>query len=346
MIIQMADNHTDQHLDKVVEAVGQMGFQAHILRQSGNVRVGITGNLQPLDPALFLNLTGVASTKKTPQSFKLVSRAFQPEPSCFQLGQATLGAGHFAVIAGPCAVESEAQTLRIAHAVKQRGATMLRGGAYKPRSSPYSFHGLGVEGLKILAQARAETGLAVVTEALDQQSLDAVYQYADMIQIGARNMQNFSFLRQVGQLDKPVLLKRGMSATIEEWLLAAEYIAEEGNCRIVLAERGVRSFDPHTRNMLDLAAVPVLQELSHLPVLVDPSHGTGRRSKVAPMSRAAMAAGAQAIMVDVHDRPEEALCDGPQALSPDEFEALCQSLAALAPALGVKMSGASRLALS
>lgn len=343
MIIQMAPGHTEQHLDDVVQAICQMGFQAHILGQPGAVRVGITGNLKPLDPTPFLKLRGVENTEKTPQSFKLVSRAFHPEASRFQIGQAIFGPGHFVVIAGPCAVESEAQTLRIAHAVKARGATMLRGGAYKPRSSPYSFHGLGVEGLKILARARAETGLAVVTEALDLESLDAVYAYADMIQIGARNMQNFSFLRQVGQLDKPVLLKRGMSATIDEWLMAAEYIAEQGNSRIVLAERGVRSFDPHTRNMLDLTAVPVLQELSHLPVLVDPSHATGRRSKVAPMSRAAMAAGAQAIMVDVHDRPEEALCDGPQALSPDEFFALYKSLAALAPALGITMPEADRL---
>ena len=260
------------------------------------------------------------------ESIKLAARQEHQEDTVLQIGNVRLGGNYVAIIAGPCAVESEEQTLRIAHQVKQAGAHILRGGAYKPRTSPYSFQGLGLAALKILHKAKQQTGLPFVTEALDMKSLELVYEYADIIQIGARNMHNFSLLREVGKLDKPVLLKRGMSATLTEWLLAAEYILERGNHRVILCERGVRSFEPHTRNMLDLAAVPSLLSRSHLPVAVDPSHGTGRRELVAPMAQADLVAGAHAIMVDVHDRPQEALCDGPQALHPQELTQMVSQL--------------------
>ncbi|PKL77393.1 MAG: 3-deoxy-7-phosphoheptulonate synthase, partial [Candidatus Melainabacteria bacterium HGW-Melainabacteria-1] len=271
-------------------------------------------------------LPGVKEVIRVSSPYKLAGRAFQSGDSEFSVGGAAFGNGHFTIMAGPCAVESEAQTLRLAHAVKAAGAQVLRGGAYKPRSSPYAFQGLGVEGLKILAQARNETGLPVITEAVDLPSLDVVYEYADIIQIGARNMQNFTLLKAAGQLDKPVLLKRGLSATIDEWLMAAEYILSEGNSRVILCERGLRHYDPHTRNLLDLGAVLVLRELSHLPVVVDPSHSLGRRSMVVPAARAAVAIGAQGLLVDVHDRPQEALCDGPQAISPEMFASMVTTL--------------------
>ncbi len=262
-------------------------------------------------------------------SDSLVGRKSPNHKTEIRVGDVVIGGNSFVVIAGPCAVESEEQTIRIAHAVKAAGGQILRGGAFKPRTSPYSFQGLGLEGLKILKKAREATGLPLITEALDIKSLEVVYEYTDIIQIGARNMQNYALLQEVGQLRKPVLLKRAMSGTLDEWLMAAEYILERGNSEVILCERGIRSFDSHTRNMLDLTAVPILKNLSHLPVVVDPSHGTGRRELVAPLSRASLVVGASGIMVDVHDRPQEALCDGPQALLPQDFSDLVVSLRAL-----------------
>lgn len=338
MLILLKKNHTKEQLDAVLNKIKALGFEGHVIPGEHSVAVGVTGNRVAIEPREFRVLDGVAEAIPVTKPYKLAGRDFKPDGTTFTVKGATFGAGHFIAIAGPCAVESEEQTFRIAKAVKAAGAHVLRGGAYKPRSSPYSFQGLGLEGLKILKAAGEETGLPIITEALDTKSLERVYEYTDIIQLGTRNMQNFSLLKAVGELDKPVMLKRGMSSTIDEWLMSAEYILSGGNQEIIMCERGIRSFDPHTRNLLDLTAVPVIQQLSHLPVAVDPSHGTGRKDKVAPLSRAALAVGANAIMVDVHDRPKEALCDGPQAILPEEFAAIMKSLHSLADALGVKMA--------
>jgi len=337
MLIVMKPEFTEAELAQVTSRVRAMGLTPHVTPGEHSVAVCITGNRSALDPADFVLLPGVAEAIPVTKPFKLASRDIVRRDTAVRVGNVVFGPGRFVLIAGPCAVESEEQTLRIARAVKAAGAHMLRGGAFKPRSSPYSFQGLGLPGLRILRDVGREVGLPTVTEALDPRSLEQVYEHADMIQIGARNMQNFTLLQEVGRLDKPVLLKRGMSATIDEWLMAAEYILEQGNSRVVLCERGVRSFDPHTRNMLDLCAVPVIKALSHLPIVVDPSHGTGQRDKVPPMALASLAAGANAIMVDVHDRPTEALCDGPQALLPEQFGKLRDRLVRLAAALEVAL---------
>jgi len=337
VLILMKPDHTRENVKAVTDKIKALGFVAHEIPGEHSLAIGITGNIRPLDPEEFQIFEGVSEAIRVTKSYKLASREFHKADSEIRCGNVIFGPGRFVIIGGPCAVESEEQTLRIARIVKSLGANMLRGGAYKPRSSPYSFQGLGIEGLKILKKAREETGLPVVTEALDIKGLEAVNEYADMIQIGARNMQNFSLLQEVGKLKKPVMLKRGMSATIDEWLSAAEYILDQGNPNVILCERGIRSFDTHARNMLDLTAVPILKELSHLPVIVDPSHGTGRRDKVLPMSRASIAVGANAIIVDVHDRPKEALCDGPQALLPAEFDQLVKSMRTLGAALGLKV---------
>ena len=338
MLIVMKSGHSAENLKTVTDKISGMGFRATVIPGDHSVAVGVTGNKNALDPELFNSLPGVQEAIRVTKSYKLASREFKTGSTQIKVGGATFGAGHFTVIAGPCAVESEEQTLRIARAVKAGGAHVLRGGAYKPRTSPYSFQGMGVEGLKILEKARKETGLPFVTEATDLQSLEFVGEYADIVQIGARNMQNFALLQEAGKLRKPIMLKRGLSATIEEWLLAAEYIMDQGNEQVILCERGVRSFDPQTRNMLDVAAVPVLQALSHLPVVVDPSHGTGKRDMILPLSRASLAVGAQGVMMDVHDRPNEALCDGPQAIHPDEFKKLVTILKALAKTLEVTLN--------
>ena len=337
MLILMKKDHSPEQLKAVQDRVKGMGFNSHVIPGEHSVAVGVTGNQTRISPDDFASLPGVEQAIPVTKSYKLASRAFSAKGFSIPVGDVTFSQDTFVIIGGPCAVESEDQTIRIAKKVKALGARVLRGGAFKPRTSPYSFQGLGLEGLKILASARKETGLPVITEALDSRGLEQVYQYADIIQIGARNMQNFSLLQEAGKLDKPVMLKRGMSATLDEWLAAAEYILEQGNKNVILCERGIRSFDNHARNMLDLTAVPILKDLSHLPIVVDPSHGTGRRDKVLPMSLGAMAVGANGIIVDVHDRPQEALCDGPQALLPEEFETLVQKLHKLAGALEVKM---------
>jgi 3-deoxy-7-phosphoheptulonate synthase len=337
MLILMHTKPTKEQIDGVVAKVRALGFQAHLIPGEHDVAIGVTGNQKALDPEMFTELPGVKEAIRVTKPYKLPSREFKSGDTSIKVGGVTFGPAHFVVIAGPCAVESEEQTLRIARAVKAAGATVLRGGAYKPRTSPYAFRGLGVDGLKILKKAREETGLPVITEALDPESLEQVYEYGDIIQIGTRNMQNFSLLDLVGKLDKPVMLKRGMSATLEEWLQAAEYIMNGGNTQVILCERGIRSFDTHTRNMVDLGGVLAVKGLSHLPVCVDPSHGTGKRQMVSPMARAALAVGADCVMVDVHDRPAEALCDGPQAIHPDEFRHLMHVLRGLAGPLGVKI---------
>ncbi|KAA0255364.1 MAG: 3-deoxy-7-phosphoheptulonate synthase [Acidobacteria bacterium] len=334
MLIVMDRGASETDVRRVVETVERMGLRAHPIPGEQRTAIGVTGNRGAIDPAALENLPGVLEVFRISHPYRLVSREFHPEDTVVPVGGVPVGGKRVVVVAGPCAVESAEQTLRIARAVKERGAHLLRGGAFKPRTSPYSFQGLGEEGLKILAAARSETGLPVVTEVLDTAHVDLVASYADCLQLGARNMQNFELLKAVGRTGKPVLLKRGMSATLEEFLLAAEYVLNEGNPHVVLCERGVRTFSDFTRNTLDLSVIPAVERLSHLPILVDPSHGTGKRSKVIPMSRAAVAAGADGVAVEVHDRPEEALSDGPQALTPDLFADLMAQLPPIAAAVG------------
>ncbi len=339
MLILMDADHNKEQLARVVAKIEELGFKPHVLPGANSTAVGITGNSRPLDPRIFEQIAGVKQAIVVTKPYKLAGRDFSSGDTRIAIGgsDVKIGGDFFVIMAGPCAVESEEQTVRIAKLVKERGAHLLRGGAFKPRTSPYAFQGLGEDGLKILATAREETGLPIITEALDPVSLNLVYKYADVIQIGARNMQNFALLKEAGKLDKPVMLKRGLSATIDEWLMSAEYIMSEGNKAVILCERGIRTFSSHTRNTLDLNAVPVVQKLSHLPVIVDPSHGTGLRDKVAPLARAAAAVGANGVMIEVHDRPEEALCDGPQAMSPDKFEHLVGQLRRMGEVLEYKV---------
>jgi 3-deoxy-7-phosphoheptulonate synthase len=317
---------------RVCERIELLGFKPHIIPGEQRTAIGITGNSGPIDPAEFEGLPGVAEAIRVSKPYKLVSRETKPENTVVFVNKVPVGGEEVVFCAGPCSVEGREQILEAARAVKASGAHLLRGGAYKPRTSPYSFQGLGEKGLEYLAEARAQTGLGIVTEAIDTETFDLVERYADCIQIGARNMQNFSLLRRAGRSRKPILLKRGMSSTLEEFLMAAEYILAEGNYNVILCERGVRTFADHTRNTLDLSVVPAVQSLSHLPIIVDPSHGTGKRDKVLPMSLAAIAAGASGLIVEVHPLPERALSDGYQSLDPAQFSQLsadCQALADL-----------------
>ena len=323
MLVVMEQEATPEEIERAVQAVESRGFAARPVPGGHRVAICVLHNHGSVEPSLFLGLPGVKEVIPVTRPYKLVSRESHPTDTVVRVGDACIGNGTLTLIAGPCAVESETQALTIAGLVKKAGAHMFRGGAFKPRTSPYAFQGLGEDGLKILARVRRETGLPVVTEAIDHEVFDLVEAYADVIQIGARNMQNFSLLRRAGRSSKPVLLKRGLSATIEEWLMAAEYIMEGGNTRVILCERGVRTFAHHSRNTLDLSAVPVVQKETHLPVLVDPSHAAGRRSQVIPLSRAAVAVGAHGLMVEVHHQPEAALSDGAQSLYPEQFVELC-----------------------
>jgi 3-deoxy-7-phosphoheptulonate synthase len=334
VLVVMRQDATAAQIRGVMEAVEARGFKAHAIPGAQRTAIGITGNKGALEAPAFESLPGVLEVIPVSHAYKLVSREVKPDDTVVQVGGVPVGGSGLVVIAGPCAVESREQALTIARAVKAAGAHLLRGGAFKPRTSPYSFQGLGEEGLKILAEAREATGLPVVTEAVDIEGLELVERYADAIQIGARNMQNFSLLRRAGRAKKPVLLKRGMSATLEEFLMSAEYILSEGNYGVILCERGVRTFSDFSRNTLDLAVVPAVKALSHLPILVDPSHGTGRRDKVAPLSRAAAAVGADGLIVEVHHDPNRALSDGPQSITPDMFELLMRDLGQIAPVLG------------
>lgn len=334
MLIVMDSTALPEDVRRVVETVEGLGLQAHAIPGAQRTAIGITGNRGAIEPGAFENLPGVAEVIPVSAPYKLVSREAKRENTVVSIGGVAVGSPGVVVIGGPCAVESEVQALEIGHAVRQAGATLFRGGAFKPRTSPYSFQGLGEKGLKILAKVREETGLPVVTEVLDTETVEMVAGYADCLQVGARNMQNFSLLKKLGKIRKPVLLKRGMSATIEEFLLSAEYLLSEGNYEVVLCERGVRTFADHTRNTLDLSVVPYVQRISHLPILVDPSHGTGKRQKVIPLSRAAIAVGADGLIVEVHTHPEAALSDGPQALPPEMFAELMRQVRLLAPVVG------------
>jgi 3-deoxy-7-phosphoheptulonate synthase len=334
VLIVMDRSATGADVERVVAAAERLGLRAHPIPGAQRTAVGITGNKEAVGTAVFEALPGVLEVIRVSHPYKLVSREFHPADTIVSVGGVPVGGARIVVIAGPCAVESLEQTMTIAREVKSRGADMLRGGAFKPRTSPYAFQGLGEEGLRILAAARDATGLPVVTEVLDTAHVELVAAFADCLQIGARNMQNFELLKKAGRTGKPVLLKRGMSATLEEFLLAAEYVLAEGNPNVVLCERGIRTFTDFTRNTLDLSVVPAVERLSHLPIVVDPSHGTGRRDKVVPMSRASIAAGADGIAVEVHHKPAEALSDGPQALTPDMFGELMSQIRPIAEAVG------------
>ena len=330
MLIVMNANATQDEIDNAVRVVESLGFRAHVMPGATRTAIGVTGNQGAVDLSHFENLPGVAEAIRVTKPYKLITLDLRPERTIVDLGDsAKIGDGSLAIIAGPCAIESRKQAFVVAETVKNSGAQIFRGGAFKPRTSPYAFAGLGEEGLQILAEIREKFGLKIVTEALDESNVDLVERYGDMIQIGARNMQNFTLLKRVGRSRLPVLLKRGMAATLEEWLLAAEYVMAEGNYQIVLCERGVRTFAQHTRNTLDLAAVPAVRRISHLPVIVDAAHGTGRSYMVTPLARAAVAVGADGIMVEVHARPDEALSDGAQSLTLDEYEQMVREVRAI-----------------
>jgi 3-deoxy-7-phosphoheptulonate synthase len=320
MLIVMKHDATDSQVETVLRVIEQLGFKGHPMPGATRTAIGITGNQGAVDPSHFENLAGVAEAIRVSKPYKLITLDLRPEKTVVRVGDATIGGDELAIIAGPCAIESRAQAFAIAEAVRRSGARFFRGGAYKPRTSPYAFQGLGEEGLKILADVRDAYGLKIVTEALDEAGVDLVERYGDMIQIGARNMQNFSLLRRAGKAKLPVLLKRGLSATLDEWLLAAEYVMAEGNYQVVLCERGIRTFAQHTRNTMDLAAIPAVRRISHLPVIVDPSHGTGKNFMVTPLARAGVAVGADGLIIEVHDQPEHALSDGAQALTLDQYE--------------------------
>ena len=334
MVVVMKKEASDADVERVAEKVREVGGEAFISRGTVHTIIGLVGDTAVFRGLDLDNLPGVDHLIQIGKPYKMVARALHPEPTTVRVGPAALGRGLFTMIAGPCAVESEEQALDAARSARDAGATVLRGGAFKPRTSPYSFQGLGERGLEILAECRDDTGLPVVTEVVEPRDVQLVATWADALQIGTRNMQNFALLKEVGATSKPVLLKRGLSATIEEWLMAAEYIAQRGNSEIILCERGIRTFEPATRFTLDLAGMAVAQQESHLPVIVDPSHATGLKELVAPMARAAIAAGADGVMIDVHANPGEALCDGPQALSPEELQVLSKELQMLATALG------------
>ncbi|MEX2530098.1 MAG: 3-deoxy-7-phosphoheptulonate synthase [Gemmatimonadota bacterium] len=334
MLVVMKQNASEEEIGRVVDTIQGMGYDARPIPGKQRTAVGLIGNDGRVDSARLEGLSGVLEVITVSHPYKQVSREWKEEDTIVTLPNGTrIGGREIAVMAGPCAVESREQILEVAHSLRDMGATILRGGAFKPRTSPYSFQGLGEEGLELLAEAREATGMAIVTEALDPEGVDLVAQYADVIQIGARNMQNYALLRRAGQAGKPVLLKRGMSATIKELLLAAEYLLAEGNGNVILCERGVRSFDTHTRNLLDLTAIPVVKSLSHLPIIADPSHGTGIRAKVTPMARAAVAAGADGLMVEVHPDPDRAMSDGAQSLYPSQFLDLMGQIRVIARAL-------------
>ncbi len=330
MLIVMNKNATQATIDAVVAAIEKRGYIARPIEGGERVSIGILHNKGSVDASHFSALPGVKEVIPVTRPYKLVSREVQPFNTIIQVGDIRIGQGTLTMMAGPCAVESETQVMTIAEQVKKAGAVIFRGGAFKPRTSPYSFQGLGEAGLKILAKVRENFGLPVITEVMDDESFSLVEAYADIIQIGTRNMQNFSLLRRAGRSAKPVMLKRGMAATIDEWLMAAEYILEEGNTQVILCERGVRTFVNHSRNTLDISAIPVVRRESHLPILVDPSHAAGIRDQVLPLSLAAVAAGAHGLIVEVHHKPEDAMSDGAQSLYPSQFQYLCRKVEAMA----------------
>lgn len=329
MLIVMKSGASEAEIAAVVRLIEDLGFRSHVMPGATRTAVGVTGNQGAVETARFENLPGVAEAIRVSKPYKLITLDLQPDRTAVKVGEAIIGGDELTIIAGPCAIESRAQAFAVAEAVARSGASFFRGGAFKPRSSPYDFPGLGEEGLQILAEVREAHGLKIVTEALDESGVALVEKYGDVIQIGARSMQNFSLLRRVGRSRLPVLLKRGMAATLDEWLLAAEYIMSEGNYRVILCERGVRTFAQHTRSTLDLAVVPAVRRISHLPVIIDASHAAGKNYMVAPLARAGVAAGADGVMVEVHANPEAALCDAAQALNLEEYEEMLAQLHAI-----------------
>jgi 3-deoxy-7-phosphoheptulonate synthase len=339
MLVVMRHDATPEDIQGVVDMMEEMGYEARPMPGKQRTAIGLVGNDGKVNADRLESLSGVMEVIHVSQPYKQVSREWREEPTIITLDNGTrIGGNEVVVMAGPCAVESEAQILSVARRLSAAGATILRGGAFKPRTSPYAFQGLGEPGLRLLDRAREETGMAIVTEAVDPESLDLVAEHADIIQIGARNMQNFSLLRRAGRSGKPILLKRGMAATVKDLLMSAEYILAEGNGKVILCERGVKGFDTHTRNLLDLTAIPVVKSLSHLPIIADPSHGTGLRAKVIPMARAAVAAGADGLMIEVHPDPERAMSDGAQSLFPDQFDTLMDQIGTIAEAIGREMA--------
>jgi 3-deoxy-7-phosphoheptulonate synthase len=337
MLVVMQSHATEEQVRAVCQRIESLGFKAHPIPGAGRTAIGITGNEGAVDLGVLESLPAVIECIPVSKPYKLVSRDAKEEDTVLRIptprGDVLVGGEHIAMVAGPCAVETELQCLTVAERIAKTGCRLFRGGAYKPRTSPYSFQGLGEAGLKILAKVREQHGFGIITEAIDNESLDLVEQYADVIQIGARNMQNFSLLKRAGRAKKPVLLKRGMSATLDEFLMAAEYILSEGNYNVMLCERGVRTFSDFSRNTLDLAVVPAVKKRSHLPILVDPSHGTGKRHKVLPLSRAAIAVGADGLLVEVHHEPDKALSDGIQSIVPEEFAELIGEVRQIAEVL-------------
>jgi 3-deoxy-7-phosphoheptulonate synthase len=336
MLVVMKAQATKEQIQAVCEAIERLGFRAHPLPGAQRTAIGITGNQGEVDRGNLEELSGVAEVIRVSKAYKLASRDVKEEDTVIRFAgtDAAIGGRNLAIIAGPCSIESREQAFAIAESVAASGAQFFRGGAYKPRTSPYAFQGLGLEALRIMAEVRSRFGLRIVTEAIDNETLDLVAEWADVVQIGARNMQNFSLLKRAGQLRKPVMIKRGLSATLDEFLMAAEYVMSEGNYEVILCERGVRTFADHTRNTLDLSIIPAVRRVSHLPILVDPSHGTGKRDSVLPMARAAIASGADGILVEVHDHPENALSDGPQSIYPGQFATMMDELERIAPVVG------------
>jgi 3-deoxy-7-phosphoheptulonate synthase len=336
MLVVMKSQATPEEIQAVCETIEKLGFRAHPLPGAQRTAIGITGNKGEVDLGNLEDLSGVAEVIHVSKPYKLASREAKEDDTIirFEGTDATIGGRGLAIIAGPCSIESREQAFAIAEQVAAEGAQFFRGGAYKPRSSPYAFQGLGLEALKIMAEIREKFGLRIVTEAIDSESLALVAEWADVVQIGARNMQNFSLLKRAGKVRKPVLLKRGLSATLDEFLMSAEYVMSEGNYEVILCERGVRTFTDHTRNTLDLSIIPAVQRVSHLPILVDPSHGTGKRDSVLPMARAGVASGADGIVVEVHNHPEKALSDGAQSIYPEQFATMMNELEQIAPVVG------------
>lgn len=326
MLIVMKSDAGPSDIERVLEAINKLGFAGHVISGENRTAIGVTGNKGSVDPANFENLPGVAEAVRVTQPYKLTTKDRHPEKSVIKVGNSSIGGSELAIIAGPCALENRDQVFETAETVAKSGAKFFRGGAFKPRTSPYAFQGLGEEGLKMLAEVREQFGLNIVTEAMDEHGIDAVAKYADCIQIGARNMQNFSLLKYAGQTRTPILLKRGLSATLHELLLAAEYIMAEGNNDVILCERGIRTFGSHARNTLDLSIVPAVQRISHLPIIVDPSHGTGHNYMVAPLARAGVSVGADGLIIEVHPHPEAAMCDGAQALTITQYIDLTKEL--------------------
>jgi len=352
MLVVMKAQATAEQIQAVCEYIERLGFRAHPLPGAQRTAIGITGNQGEVDRGNLEELPGVAEVIRVSKAYKLASRDVKEEDTVIHFPQhgscpeATIGGRDLAIVAGPCSIETRDQAFEIAEVVAAGGAQFFRGGAYKPRTSPYAFQGLGLEALQIMAEIRERYGLRIVTEAIDSETLGLVAEWADVIQIGARNMQNFSLLKKAGKLRKPVLLKRGLSATLEEFLMSAEYIMSEGNYQVILCERGVRTFADHTRNTLDLSIIPAVQRVSHLPILVDPSHGTGKRDSVLPMARAAVATGCDGILVEVHNHPEKALSDGPQSIYPDQFVRMMDEIEQIAPVVSRRLQRAHATAVA